>query len=136
MNIMRFLRRDQRGVGAVEFALIAPVLLGMLVGITQLGQLYFARADLRNAVAAGARQAQIFPQPSEDSVRIAVRNRMVKLKSGHLTGPTVQRGTDANGFVYYLIEVSYAVPLHFVIYKPRPITLKETRRVYVSPPAT
>jgi APA family basic amino acid/polyamine antiporter len=45
-------RRDQSGVGALEFALIAPALLGMLVGITQLGALYFARSAATSASSA------------------------------------------------------------------------------------
>jgi Flp pilus assembly protein TadG len=133
MKSLRFFRRDKRGVGAVEFALICPVFFGMLVGITQLGQLYFARADLRNAVAAGARQAQIFPRPNEATVKTKVLEKAVRLKPAYLTGPSVTPGTDARGFPFYDIQASYAVPLHFVIYVPRPITVTERRRVYLTP---
>jgi Flp pilus assembly protein TadG len=133
MKKLRLFRRDTRGVTAVEFALICPVFFGMLIGITQLGALYFAGADLRNAVAAGARQAQIFPRPGPEAVKTAVRNRIYKLNSGYLTGPTVTFDTDGNGYAFYLIQASYAVPLNFVFYKPPPVTLTETRRVYLSP---
>jgi hypothetical protein len=131
----RFLsfRRDQRGVGAIEFALIAPALLGMLIGITQLGALYFARADLRNAVAAGAREAQIFPRPSATTVVTKIKQRMVRLDRTKLVEPTVTIGRDANGYDYADIEVRYAVPLNFAIYKPPPVTLIERRRVFVQP---
>lgn len=125
-------RRDERGAGALEFALIAPALLGMLVGITQLGALYFARADLRNAVAAGARQAQIFPRPAKDDVVAKIRSRMTKLDQSKLTLLNV----DINGtatYPYADIEVRYAVPLNFIIYKPAPVTLIERRRVFVQP---
>ena len=133
MKKLGLFRRDDRGVTALEFALICPVFFGMLIGITQLGALYFAGADLRNAVAAGARRAQIFPRPAPATVATAVRNRIYKLNSGHLTGPTVTQGTDENGYVFYNIAATYAVPLNFVFYKPPPVTITENRRVYLSP---
>ena len=126
--------RDQSGVSAVEFALIAPVLLGMLVGITQLGALYFAKADLRNAVAAGARQAQIFPRPTADAVVTKIKAKMVRLNQTKLTGPTVTI-TETGTYHYADIEIRYAVPLNFIIYKPAPVTLIERRRVFLQPTA-
>jgi len=133
MKKLQLFRRDNRGATAVEFALIIPVFFGMLIGITQLGSLYFAGADLRNSVAAGARKAQIFPRPAPAEVTAAVRNRIFKLNSAYLTGPTVTQGTDANGYAFYLIEASYAVPLNFVFFKTPPVTLTESRRVYLNP---
>ena len=125
------LLKSERGVGAVEFALIAPDLLSMLVGITQLGSLYFANADLRNAVAVGARTAQIFPRPTAATVKDSIKARLQKAKTPAVPEPVVTYGTDANGFPYADIEVTYAVPLNFIVYKPRPITLRERRRVFV-----
>ena len=64
----RTLLHDRRGVSAVEFALVAPVLVLMIVGVVQMSRIFFADADLRNALAAGARQATIFPLPSDDTI--------------------------------------------------------------------
>jgi Flp pilus assembly protein TadG len=125
-------RRDQRGVGALEFALIAPALLAMLVGITQLGALYFARADLRNAVAAGARLAQIFPRPTSAAVITETKAKMTKLDQSKLTGPTVTV-FDTATYPYAEIEVRYAVPLNFIIWKPPAVTLIERRKVFIQP---
>ena len=125
-------RRDNKGVGAVEFALIAPALLAMLVGITQLGAMFFARADLRNAVAAGARHAQIYPRPAKAEVATKIRARMTSLDQTKLTVLTVN--IDESGdFPAAEIEVRYAVPLNFIIWKPAPVTLIERRRVYIPP---
>ncbi|HEY0148315.1 MAG TPA: TadE/TadG family type IV pilus assembly protein [Allosphingosinicella sp.] len=132
-QILRRFRRNKRGVGAIEFALIAPALLGMLVGITQLGKLYFARADLRNAVAYGARQAQIYPRPQTTAISDAIRGKMVRIDKTRVTGPNITYATDANGFDYAQIEVQYAVKLNFAIYKPPPVTLIERRRVFLQP---
>jgi Flp pilus assembly protein TadG len=133
MKMLRFLRRDQRGVTAVEFAMICPIFFGMLIGITQLGILYFARADLRSAVAAGARQAQIFPRPTEAAINTTVQNKIVRLKRANLSGPTTTIVNVPNGYDYAEIEASYKVPIDFIIYRTPPITLTERRRVYISP---
>lgn len=131
--MLRRLLSDRSGLGAVEFAMLAPVLVGLLVGITQLGALYFANADLRSAVAAGARAAQVFPRPSTDAIKAAINAKVLRLKAGKITGPTVTYDRTASGYDYATIEVRYAVPLNFVIYKPPPVTLVEQRRVYLQP---
>ena len=133
MKSLLSFRRDQKGVSALEFALIAPALLSMLVGITQLGTLYYAKADLSQAVAAGARQAQLFPRPSTATIKSTTEAKMLRLQNNLITGPTISYGTDANGFSYADIEVGYAVPLNFVIYKTPPVTLVEKRRVFLHP---
>jgi Flp pilus assembly protein TadG len=132
MKAVRSFCRDSSGVSALEFALIAPALIGMIVGITQLGALYYARADLRHAVAAGARQAQIFPRPAAADIEAKIKASMVRLDRTKITGPTVT--IDETGSYHFAdIVVRYAVPLNFVIYKPPPVTLTERRRVFVQP---
>jgi Flp pilus assembly protein TadG len=135
MNLLQTLRRDSKGVGAVEFALIAPAFFGMLIGITALGEVYFAKADLRNAVAAGARQAAIYPQPDKATIENTIKARFVRLKSGRASVTVSDATPDTNNhnFEYREITATYAVPINFVIYKPRPITLIERRRVFLQP---
>jgi Flp pilus assembly protein TadG len=133
MKRLLSLRRNQKGVSAIEFALIAPALLSMLIGITQLGSLYFARADLRQAVAAGARQAQLFPRPTSATISSTIQGKMIRLHSGSVTGPTISYNRDANGFDYADIEVRYAMPLNFVVFKSPAFTMVERRRVFLQP---
>ena len=42
----RRLRRDQAGTSAVEFALVAPILVAMLGGIVEIGHLFMVQAEL------------------------------------------------------------------------------------------
>ena len=123
------------GMAATEFALALPVLLGLIVGATQLGMLYFANADLRNAVAAGARLASIYPRPDDAAVIAQINDRVTRLDSHFVIGPTVTRGT-VNGRAVADIEMRYAVPLDFVIFQTPPVTLVETRRVFTQPTAS
>jgi Flp pilus assembly protein TadG len=133
--MMKHLRifRDSRGLGAVEFALVAPALFTLIIGITQLGVLYFANADLRNAVAAGARYASIFPRPSEDAIKQRTTQQVARLQTGKLSAPKVTYAMDANGYQYAEIEMSYNVPLDFVLFKSPAVTLVERRRVFLQP---
>lgn len=45
--------RDERGVSAVEFALVAPVLLMCLIGIYDIGTMVYKRTDMHSALRAG-----------------------------------------------------------------------------------
>lgn len=49
--------RDRRGVSAIEFAIIAPVLIAMMVCITDFGLGYYADTQLSSAAQAGAAYA-------------------------------------------------------------------------------
>jgi Flp pilus assembly protein TadG len=44
---------DERGVSAVEFALVAPVLLMCLVGIYDVGTMVYKRTDMHSALRSG-----------------------------------------------------------------------------------
>ena len=133
--IGRALARNVRGVAIAEFALALPVLIGLIVGATQLGMLFFANADLRNAVAAGARFASIYPRPGDAEVVALINARVVRLQHDRVIGPSIIRGTDAGGHDYADIEMRYAVPLDFILFRTPPVTLTETRRVYTQPEA-
>jgi Flp pilus assembly pilin Flp len=52
-SILRLLRRGE-GNSAVEFALIAPVLVLLLIGLVDIGRYAYERADMFGAVRAGA----------------------------------------------------------------------------------
>jgi len=124
------LRRDRRGGGAVEFALIAPILFGAIIGIAQLGILFFANAGLSNAVAEGARYATIYPKPTDTQIRARIAAQRFGLKANLLTTPTITPGTSS-GAKYVDISMSYAVPLDFVFFDGPTVTLVKTRRAYV-----
>jgi Flp pilus assembly protein TadG len=126
------LRKDERGVTTIEFAFLAPVLLGFIIGICQLGILFMANAGLASAVSDGARLATIFPRPTDAQVIARINERRLGMETSRITGPTITRGTTAAGASYADISMSYSVPLNFIFYSTAPITLTETRRVYTN----
>jgi Flp pilus assembly protein TadG len=121
-----------RGASAVEFALLAPVLFGFIIAISQLGMLFFADAGLKSAVGAAARFATIFPRPSDSQIKSKIADSRFGLDPARLSAATTTYGS-ANGRDFVEIQISYQVPLNLVFYTTAPITLSETRRVYVFP---
>ena len=122
--------RDRKGGAAAEFAIISPVLIGALVGLAQLGILFFANAGLSNAVAEGARYATIYPRPSNTQIQARISAQRFGLNPTYLTTPTITPGTSS-GANYLEISMSYNVPLDFIFFDGPTVTLTKTRRAYV-----
>ena len=59
LRVLSSFARDQRGVSAVEFALLAPVLLMMVMGIFDLGHNMYTSAMLQGAIQQAARNSTI-----------------------------------------------------------------------------
>ena len=132
MKMLRRLRKNENGAGAVEFALIAPVLFGFIFGVAQLGILFFANAGLRNSVGEGARLATLYPRPSDEQIIAKITEKKFGLDPAHLVGPTIVNGVS-NGAPYAEISMSYSAPMNFLMFDMGPITLTKTRRVYTQP---
>ena len=79
--------RDQRGAIAVEFALIVPILLMLVLGIIEFGFGYHAWDATQNAAREGARLgAVIGGEPNkEDQIRTRVEETMNFLDSSNWT---------------------------------------------------
>ena len=73
------LLRDERAVSTVEFALIAPVLLLMLVGILDLGRAINAYVTVSNAAREGTHYLTVHPLAAPSAIASAVRQRVVPL---------------------------------------------------------
>jgi Flp pilus assembly protein TadG len=126
------LLRDRRGLGAVEFALVCPVLFLFIIGTAELGTLFFANAGVRNAVAEGARAAGVYPRPTDTAIKARMAAKRFGLKAQYLSQPVITTGKD-NGVDYINISLTYQVPLDFVFVTVRPVTLTKSRRVYIYP---
>lgn len=58
-SLANSLRRDDRGVTVVEFAIIAPTFLLLLMGTLDMGQMVYAQSVLNGAVQSAARDASL-----------------------------------------------------------------------------
>jgi Flp pilus assembly protein TadG len=115
---------------AIEFGLIAPALIALLLGIAQVSVVYFAKSGLSHAIAEGARLATVFPRPSDDVIVARISARRFGLDPQNLSAATITHGTE-NGADFAEIELSYTMRLDFVFIPIRPVTLRESRRVFI-----
>jgi Flp pilus assembly protein TadG len=57
-------RRDERGAAAVEFALVVPLLLLMVLGVAEFGRAYHVQASLSQAAREGVRVMALQNDPA------------------------------------------------------------------------
>ena len=133
--VIKFLRpirtlSDCRGVAALEFALVAPALLAMLLGIPMLGILFLAQAGLRSTVEDAARYATIWPRPSQSQIEARMTSRRFGMNPENIIAPTVTFNTSSTPN-YVNITMGYNATINYVL-GTKTIVLTETRRAYVT----
>ena len=131
MRVVAALLKDRRGAGALEFALVAPAFIVLIVGIAQLGLVFFASAGLSNAVAEGSRRATLFPRPTAEDVRDSIEASQFGLNDDDLGTPSVTYDTTVTPS-FADVEMTYTMTLNFIVFQ-KDIELKESRRVYLQP---
>ena len=130
LNPLRRLRSNASAAGAVEFALVAPLLFAMLVGIANLGLLFLANAGLRASVEDAARYATIWPRPDSTAITNRIASKRWGMQSSNIVGPTVNFNL-ASTPRYVDISMTYNITINYVFGR-RTIALTETRRAYVT----
>jgi hypothetical protein len=111
--------KDRKGASAVEFALILPFLICVLLGIVEFGLLMYNKAVITNASREGARAGIVFsPRPSEPDIIQVVRNyadpRVVSFGAKRLTIPDVVGPTCTAFGDDLVVDVSY--PYQFLVF--------------------
>lgn len=121
---------DRRGAAVLEFALVAPVLFTMLLGIVVLGILFLAQAGLRSAVEDAARFATIWPRPTQADIEARITARRFGMDPANIVAPTITFNTTASPN-YVIITMGYNITINYVL-GTKTIALTETRRAYVT----
>ena len=98
---MRTTVRDERGQTAVEFALIAPLLVVLLLAIIQFGVAFHNYVTITDAARAGARQAIIarFASGNFTDATNTVKNAAASLDQKELNKPGAISITSSGGMV-------------------------------------
>ena len=96
----------ERGSSAVEFALLLPILLLVLLALVQVGVLARDSLLLTQAARAGAREASV--QPSVDAVEQAVRDSAAGLVPGILVVDVAWGGARGSPVT---VSVGYEAPV-------------------------
>src|SRR5215471_12529704 len=67
---------DQRGGAVIEFAILAPVLFTILLGIIEMGRMFYVRQALEYATEEAARYYMLNPTTDSGSVTTYLRGKM------------------------------------------------------------
>jgi Flp pilus assembly pilin Flp len=128
MTMFRKLARQDRGAAAMEFALAAPVLFTMVVGLSQLGIMYSANTGVHHAVEEAARLAAVFPTPTDDQIKQKIQSTKFMVQG--VVTPKVERGVTSAGEPYIDISLGYKVPLDLVFVSVDSVNVQHSRRVF------
>lgn len=77
--------KDHRGQALVEFALILPVLLLLLLGIMEAGRLFAGYVELQNAAREGVRWEAVNDSGDENQIYTVVKGRYVLVNEAEVT---------------------------------------------------
>ena len=125
--------RNESGVATVEMAFALPVLILFIYGIFQIGMIMAASAGMQHALGEGARQATIYPYPSDATVKTTIQNKVFGLYLGDYTVADPADVTNASGTkIAKDLQVTYTVTPNFLFFSAPPVTLVRTKRVYLS----
>ena len=104
---MRWCRRmrDARGNAAIEFAILAPVLVLFILGIFETGRLYFVRGSMRYAINEAARYAMVFATAQNTAIEQRVRDNLIGIPAADVTATVTDQ--VIGGINYKQISLSY-----------------------------
>jgi len=94
-------KQNERGVSAVELALIMPLLVIILFGIIEFGLILYNQQVITNASREGARKGILFSpppleRPTKEQIKTVVTNytsgNLITFKSGTTPSPDVPTG--------------------------------------------
>lgn len=108
----RRLRRDDRGAQAVEFAIIAPVLVLLVCALVSLGFLYMSQITLSQAAREGARAAAICGAPTQtciDKAKAVVMSHSpgITITAGMITVTTCPSASDTSSSARVTIQYQW-----------------------------
>lgn len=136
MRKLLSLRRDERGVAAIEMAISVPVLVLMLWGIFQVGVAFQASAGMQHALGEGARLATICQNPTADGIcSTATNDEIEALIAAKAFGTGIgefEVDDVVDGSDYKDLSVTFSMPTNFLFFNGPTIDLNRTKRVYVA----
>ncbi|WP_432393624.1 TadE/TadG family type IV pilus assembly protein [Pseudarthrobacter sp. L19] len=115
-------RTGERGAVAVEFALLAPVLVMLLLGIMEFGRAYNVQVSLSSAAREGVRVMAINNNPS--AARTAVKNAATQLQPALTDANITVAPSQCTAGSQVTVTISYTLSTMTGIAGPFPMSGK------------
>lgn len=129
---MKWLKGREKGQAMVEFALVLPILLILLLGIVEFGQIYYSYMVIQNASRDGARYGSVWATNTEINQIVYDKTNQLKQENLAITiqpEPALRkRGEQIK------VQINYQVPLltpmwNGLLPDPFPITAETVMRI-------
>ena len=124
------LTRDRRGVSAVEFALIAPAVLTLIIGAMNLGIYFWSKNALDHAIDETARYATIYPTPDTAALRTRFDDSLTRSFPTGTLSFTSTAGTTS-GVNYLDLQATTSIKVDLALKTFGNIPIVSTRRVFL-----
>ena len=129
-GIVKRLGTDKRGTAAVEFALVLPLTVTMLLGALNMGIYLFFQNSLSNALEETARSATIWPIPNDTELQSEFTDSLLSAQQFGTATLAVTHGTDTFGRDYIDLNASGGIPVNLVFVDLGTMPVNMTKRSY------
>jgi Flp pilus assembly protein TadG len=160
MQGLRTTRRHANGQGLVEFALILPVLIALVIGIVELGILFSVYIGMTNSAREAARAGSVYQYTGApftentaaniktvDDLRLTYLSQIITNTINPLVNPTMALTrtvsyTPTTASTPYrtgdtvVVQLEHDHPLFFGLFGRQKITIRATSAMRVEPGAT
>lgn len=131
--MFRRLWRNANGTAALEFGLVLPLLLVVLVGIIDYGHIHFTRLAMTNAAREGARVGVTLPESEAQAA--AVASASAYLENAGIDGTvTATAPSQANPTVSVTVTINPFEPLIGLVPTPARLTVSASMRWELATP--
>lgn len=133
--------REDRGATAIEFAILAPVIIGFMFGVLQIGTMMQASNAIRSVTAETARYALVEYQKGKEPDNAAIKTRAYSIADGapYLLNKdylSISINDAANqrviGVREITVSVAYKVPTTLPLFDFIAPTVSHTRPIFVT----
>lgn len=127
---LRNFLRNERGAAAVEFALVLPLAVVMLLGALNFGIYLFFQNSLSAALDETARSATIWPVPSDTQLQTRFTGNLLSSQSFGTASLAIAHGADASGRKYIDFTATGGIPVNLIFFNMGTIPVRLQKRSF------
>lgn len=127
MTLFRKSLGDETGAAAVEFAIVAPVVVMMILGSIECGRFMFLMNDMQASLSTAARSWMINPNASNSEVEHIFCERAVLVDCAETTLTITSETVNGQAWRVMTATATFASPLSHLL--PLPSEVSRSRRV-------
>jgi Flp pilus assembly protein TadG len=124
------LRRDETGAAAVEFAIVAPVAVMIILGTIEVGRVMFLVNDLQASLSTAAREWMIHPDAANSDVTEIFCGRAVMVDCDQTTLTVTSQTVDGQDWRVVTATTPFDSPLSNLLPFPDELTRAQHVPIY------